>query len=211
MKNLKLYSQLSDRELLPMLHKDRQAFDALYERYNKLIWTSITSLLPQGKKDDVMELVNDVWVNIYEKSEHLRPKEGTDFIAGYIITVIKGKVCDYYREVYNNKCTSIETSIEAQMTASLYDTNNIMEKEEFWNRIHKVIRRYPEVVWKSFYLKNIEDLSNDKIVEILGIAPQTIKNNSTTVINALRLELGDLIACILLGLSASQWTEYMLH
>ncbi len=120
----------SEIELLQQVgKKNEQAFGQLYDAYSKVLFNTI--LLVVHERDEAEELLQDVFVQIWEKAQAYDKRLGPP--VAWLIRIARNKAIDFLRSK-RYKSQAMETSInEAEQITEQSSRNNpdsaIMQKE----------------------------------------------------------------------------------
>lgn len=129
--------------------------------------------------DDVNELIQDTYVELYQALENKNNLKVNDEKA-YVIGIAKNMVKKYYRNQYKEKSNIIyfpkdREENEIQLSSNINLEAEVIKKEnveEIWNYLnHKSI-----LIAKIFYLYYVLGLKITEISEELKINESTIKN-----------------------------------
>lgn len=86
----------SDRELMQLIaQKHRPAFEELYDRYIKLIYSYALKAM-RGDKEKTKEIVQQVFLRIWTTKKYYNPDRGQ--LVNWLITITKNISIDYIRK-----------------------------------------------------------------------------------------------------------------
>ncbi|NLR82024.1 RNA polymerase sigma factor [Chitinophaga eiseniae] len=190
-----MYSSYSDNQLVSLLKSDDSAaFNAIYDRYSKMLYLFIHSKLDAAEisKDVLQEL----FISLWEKRHSLVLKES---LKAYLYQVARYKIIDIYRKnaTYRKYLQQLIEHFDAQPHSIADTVDNKVRTQELFEAINHLPERMKEI----FMLSRFENLSVEQISDHLGLSQQTVKNQITKALKILRASYAktDLILlCILL-------------
>ena len=151
---------------------DNESFDFLVERFNKNMLTVAEIYVRQEAAD----IVQNVWVRIYEKRDILNSVEN---IENWLFYVVKNHCMDFLRK--NRGARNIhKISIEADKdyVDSLINSDDVFEiilenQSRTW--IYQKIISLGEIYYMPIILHYFDNLKLKEISEILGVSVSTLK------------------------------------
>ncbi|GGA97440.1 MULTISPECIES: RNA polymerase sigma factor [Mucilaginibacter] len=176
------YTQQSDEDLFAAVKRnDKKAFTLLYDRYWELVYKKAFSYLHDT--DTCMGIVNDIFVNIWEKRDALKIITFKNYLtssARYrVYNAIKASntspvkyVADYEKlddlsVVYNRAETSFEVN-------------------ELSTDLDKLLDKLPPRCKEIFLLSRVNQLSNTEIAERLSISKRAVENQISLAVKHLK-------------------------
>lgn len=175
-----VYDKLSDEQLMELLcSKDEVAFKELYNRYWDILLDSAFRRL--GSIEQAEEIVQDIFVSLYLKQETLQIKTS---VAGYLKNALKFKIVDVIRhQVVHEKFVAhaLRPSEEYVLTPG-----EILQIKELKEKIDRITQKMPEKCREVFLLSRVENLSNKKIAELLGISVSTVEKHISKAMGILK-------------------------
>jgi len=180
------FAGLSDEHVIALLKEgDEKAFDCLYKRYrNKLVAIAYHRI---KSKETAEELVQDVFVNIWQKRFTLAIHH-TFF--SYVYTAVKYKVFDHISSL------KVKDRYVEEMSRFSEKALNVTELEIEFNELdyhlNKSISDLPEKCKEAFRLSRFENYSIKEIAEELKISPDTAKYHIAHALKKLRERLRQL-------------------
>jgi len=189
-----MYSSYSDNQLISLLKSDDcAAFNAIYDRYSKLLYLFIHSKLDAAEisKDVLQEL----FISLWEKRHSMVLKES---LKAYLYQVARHKIIDIYRKnaTYRKYLQQLIEHFDAQPHSITDTVDNKARTQELFEAINHLPERMKEI----FMLSRFENLSVEQISTHLGLSQQTVKNQITKALKILRANYAktDLIVLLLL-------------
>lgn len=163
---------------------DRQAYEAIYDRYWQILFRFARKMLQDDTvaKDVVQEVFTVLWVKVNEVT--IKPP-----LAAYLYTLTRHKILDLVKhtKVENKYLKSLRDFI--QSTEAIPDRLYI--EKQLFDQIEREIQSLPEKMRIVFEKSRKEYKSNKEIAKELGIAEKTVKNQITNAIRILKDKLGD--------------------
>jgi RNA polymerase sigma-70 factor (ECF subfamily) len=155
---------------------DILAFEKLFNTYQGKLLAFVRMSLSY----DAEEIVQDVFVRLWERREVLDPQKS---LKSYLYTIAKNRLYDYLRKsLYQKKY--LEESVVDQ---SLYDTSedyiNLKETERVLNDL---IQLLPEKRRKVFELSRFEGKTYRQISEEMSISENTVDTQMKKALAFLR-------------------------
>ncbi|RPI76231.1 MAG: RNA polymerase sigma-70 factor [Ignavibacteriales bacterium] len=158
---------------------DKDAFKLLYNRYSKKIY--YFSLKYLGNKIEVEELVQSVFINVWENRKSLDP---TYSVKSYIYKAAVNYIYNYLKK----------KSIHARFVESQINNDeihlNLKYEQVFFNDLEKsinsIVGTLPPQQQKIFRLNRDEGLTYMEIASKLDISVRTVENQMYRALKTLR-------------------------
>lgn len=176
---------------------DIKAFDILFYKFESKIFNFSFKLT--HSKEESEEVVQEVFLKVWEKRSSLRP-EGN--FESYIFTIAKNiaynKARDHVYELaykeYAMKLGNTDT----------YDVEKQLDLKELELLIQASCQKLPPVRRKVFMMSRFGGLTNDEIAETLNTSTSNIKNHIYKALIFLKehLRTHNLVRCVLLLIAA---------
>jgi RNA polymerase sigma-70 factor, ECF subfamily len=151
---------------------DSIAFDALYERYARIVHGL---LLARVGRDEVDDLVQDVFLTAWRRLDALRDPAA---FGGWIATIARNRATDFHRR------SEGFVELPADL-ASPGDSSN----EADANTALAAIRSLPGAYRETLILRLVEGLSGPEIAERTGLTPGSVRVNLHRGLKMLRDKL----------------------
>lgn len=175
-----MFSSYSDNQLISLLKSDDSAaFNAIYDRYSKMLYLFIYSKLDAGEiSKDVLQ---DLFISLWEKRHSLVLKES---LKSYLYQAARHKIIDIYRKnaTYRKYLQQLIEHFDAQ-PHSVADAVDYKARSQ---ELFEAINHLPEKMKEIFMLSRFENLSIEQISTHLGLSQQTVKNQITKALKILR-------------------------
>lgn len=173
--------QYTDTRLLDLLAQgNRDAFDALYDRYWELLYHAAYKRLKDKEqcKDIIQEIFIDLWCR--------RGQVTIDNIKAYLLTAVRFQI---YKLVAKEKAGPAFFELYETIASSAFDAEgNLMEKE-FLEHVKVWIDELPEKKRTMFLLHTQHDKSTKEIATELSLSQKTVQNQLGAIIYRLRLHI----------------------
>lgn len=149
---------------------DRVAFREIYNLYFPQLHATARRFF--GEESLAEDLVQEVFVNLYQKRQHLVI---STTLAAYLHTVLKYKILDEVRSQTVRNRYRAEWLYSPQNASP--DVQTLLENKELSSLIMHAIEQLPPKSKEVFLLKYQTDLSNKMIAEQLQIAEKTVEGH----------------------------------
>ena len=167
------------------------AFDSIYQMYSKRLYAY--SLQFTKYKEEAEDIVQDVFVRLWDNRMNIRQDET---LRSLLFIMAKHLLINAYRSKLNSKV--YEEYIIYSDKCTIDDTSYRLEYDEFVKQLHKSIKKLSATQQKVVALSRLKQLPNKEIAEKLSLSEQTVKNQLSAGLKALRMTLEKLlILCIL--------------
>jgi RNA polymerase sigma-70 factor (ECF subfamily) len=176
---------ISDTDLVHHVRNgEKGAYQILFERYAPKIYSFAFSYLKN--KADAEELVQDVFLKIWEKRETLDVSRN---IKSFIFKIAVNTIYDFIRH------KNIE-SVFKDFARENYEfhSNNTWDTvvfKEMQATLNQLVVKMPEQRKKIFQLSKIKGFTNDEIANKLGISKRTVENQLYRAVLYLKEHLKD--------------------
>lgn len=150
---------------------DRSAFDEFYNKLSPMVHGIVLARVPRDEVDDI---VQDVFISAYEKLHTLRDKNA---VNAWIARIARNRAVEFYRR---NKPT-----VELSENLSHNGTAKNEAKE-----ILDAIRTMPETYKETLVLRLVEGMTGPEIAELTGLKHESVRVNLHRGMKMLRKKLG---------------------
>jgi RNA polymerase sigma-70 factor, ECF subfamily len=151
---------------------DSSAFERLYERYGRVVHGL---LLARTKRDDVEDLVQDVFLTAWRRLDDLRDPAA---FGGWIVMIARHRAVDLHRS----------RADEVELPADLESRGTQAESMEARNAL-EAIRSLPHAYRDTLMLRLVEGLSGPEIAQRTGLTPASVRVNLHRGMKLLRAKL----------------------
>lgn len=188
----KIHNDIQDNEadLIRGLKNDSvQAFNAIYGMYFRRLYVYCYQFTKSHKdaEDMVQEIFMKLWMSRHSiMSEHS--------LQAFIYRIARNRLISSYRANINSP--QYEEYLEYRDTLGAEDYSP-MEFEEFRNRINACIDSLPPAQRRILRMSRFGLMPVEDIARELGIGEQTVRNQLSSALRAMRKQLGLLIVFLL--------------
>jgi len=148
---------------------DKDAFKSLYSRYSKRIY--FFSLKYLGNNVEAEELVQSVFINVWEKRESL---DATNSVKSYIYKASVNYIYNYLKK-RSIHARYIESQIHKDEIYSNHTDEQVLFND-LERSLNSVIGILPSQQQKIFQLNHYEGLSHKEIALKLDLSVRTVEN-----------------------------------
>lgn len=172
--------QYTDTKLLELLAQDnRDAFDALYDRYWELLYQAAYRRLKD--KEQCRDLIQDVFIDLWCR----RGQVTINNVKAYLLTAVRFQV---YKLVAKEKAGPAFFELYETIASSVSAEGALMEKE-FLQHVKGWIDELPEKKRTMLLLHTQHDKSTKEIASELSLSQKTVQNQLGSIIYRLRLHI----------------------
>ena len=139
---------------------DQGAFASLYDRYARFIHGVLLARVP---REDVEDLVQDVFLSAWHRLEALRDPAA---FGGWLSTIARNRATDFHR--------SAVPSIELPDDLTAHD-GSAAQVEAIG--ILKIIQQLPEAYRETLVLRLVEGMTGPEIAVRTGLTPASVRVN----------------------------------
>lgn len=173
--------QLSDENLAALLHqRDESAFMEIYNRYWKMLYTSVHAVLRDSEqaKDIVQEVFVSIWSNAGNQPiAHLK---------AYLQQACRFQV---YKQLQKRKNDTSFYERLSKATSDLVAENGALAKE-YQLQMKKVIASLPDIYRETFLLSREEHFTYKQIADRLHISEKAVEKRMSKALQFLRETIG---------------------
>lgn len=141
-------------------------------------------------------IVQEVFVAVYRCLNDFRPQGTARAFRGWLFVITRNKIYDHYRVIRQRAATTSDYPVEE---LSAPQPNEADESDNPDIRVLHVQRaldtarpHFESNTWAAFWAVTIEGRSPTEVAKELGIAPGTVSNANTRVLNRIRQTLCEL-------------------
>ena len=150
---------------------DKNAFDELYKKLSPMVHGIVLARVPRDEVDDI---VQEVFITAYKKLDTLRDKNA---ISPWIARIARNRAMEFYRR---NKPTE-------ELSENLSHNNNAQTEAK---EILEAIRKLPETYRETLILRLVEGMTGPEIAEQTGLKHESVRVNLHRGMKLLRKKLG---------------------
>ena len=119
---------------------------------------------------DADELVNDVFVSIWEKRDHLILDES---LKNYLFTAVKNRCLNHIKKA---RLPFSDMPDDFNPPSPAHAADRLLEAKETQAHVTALIEQLPSKCKQVFLLSRMFDLSYKEIAEIMDISSKTVEN-----------------------------------
>ena len=177
----------TEKELLRRLKQgDREAFDAIYERWGGYVYNfTCKTLFNKSLAEDITQFC---FMKLWERRKEIRPDEN---FAAYLYVIARNAV---YKET--RRLVTSANYIDFLTHASAIGLNSTQEDVNFSllkSKMAQVIDRLPDSRRLIYLMSSERHMTNEEIARELNISPKTVETQLSRVVAALRKHLAHFI------------------
>ena len=168
-----------DNLLKKISRDDEAAFEALFFHYFK--WLTSVSISITGKKEIAEEIVQDVFLKLWEKRRQI---EEITNIETYLFVAIKNRSLNYLKSTKKE----VMMDLDAQTPSLQYGLTpeSTLLNQELELKLDQAIAGLPEKCRHIFQLIRMQGHSYKAAAEILGISAKTVENQLSIALKKIR-------------------------
>ncbi|MDO8952267.1 MAG: RNA polymerase sigma-70 factor [Draconibacterium sp.] len=177
---MKLFENISDSELARKINAgEKNAYQELFERYAPRIYQF--SLLYLKNQADAEELVQDVFLKIWEKRETLDQSKN---IKAFIFKIAVNTIYDFIRR--KNIENAFNDFARANFETGSNNTWHTVIYDEMQENLQKLVAQLPGQQQKIFQLSKEEGLTSEEIAVKLNLSKRTVDNHLYRAVSFLK-------------------------
>jgi len=170
---------------------DAEAFDAIYRIYSKKMFHFALGLIKD--QDISRDLIQEVFVNIWEKRDQVNPELNFD---NYVFTITYNSIRKFFRK------KSIETKVVDHLVNNspkvMDSTDGTLIYNELLELANRAIETLPPKRKKVYKLSKQEGMKIKEIAGKLDISPRTAENHLAKALKFLKEELAGISVLVLM-------------
>jgi len=174
----------NERQLIQDLKNgSQQAFDKIYQIYAKRLFSFCLQYVKI--REDAEEILQDVFIQLWNGRDNIRHQ---DTLQSLLFIMAKHHLINAYRKRVN--APQYVDYVEYTSIFSTHDSCRI-EYEDFVRKFEKALSEIPPTQREVIILSRLKGFSNQEIALQLSLSMQTVKNQLSLGLKALKLKLGD--------------------
>ncbi|MFT3949575.1 MAG: sigma-70 family RNA polymerase sigma factor [Agriterribacter sp.] len=167
--------------LLRVAEGDETAFRVIYDHYRKKIYA--LGLLLTKSEGQAQELVQDVFLKIWEKREQLRE---IDYFNSWLRTIARNTAVNYLRARAMEKLGLARLPVHE--SGSCFTENDVADRE-YALLLQAAVRQLPLQQQKVYILHRQQGLRHEDIAEQLGISVLTSRKYMKLALRSIKIFL----------------------
>ncbi|EHQ28135.1 RNA polymerase sigma-70 factor [Mucilaginibacter paludis] len=181
----RILEDLSDPELLELLHHDNQAaFVCIYNRYWSELYRCAFKIFPY--QETCEDLIHDVFLFLWNKRASLNVKSLRD----YLYIAVKNRALNKIRSEKSLLRIANAQPSPVSSDTPLDDRLNSIEINKIYDM---ALAGLPDRCREIMILSRKEHLSNKEIAARLNITPKTVENQITIALRQIRVKLDEFL------------------
>lgn len=177
MKNISL---INEQELIKALKNDSyRAFNSIYYLYAKRLYGYCMQYTLST--EDAEEIVQDVFIRLWHYRKRIKQNET---LRTLLFIMAKHHLINAYRAKINSPI--YENYIKYTDALGTEDTSNRLEYNEFLKELQQALNTLPPTQRTIIQMSKLEQLTNKVIAERLALSEQTVKNQLSLGLKALK-------------------------
>lgn len=169
-----------------VIRGDKNAFEKLFNRYNKIVYYFAYSYLKNQAKSE--NLVQDIFLKIWKGRENLDPEKN---FKNFVFTISKNRILDGFKKEANEKKYNSYLS-HKEYSFVTENTYNDVVLQELQRLLSSIEDELPPKRGNIYRLSRHQHLSNKKIAESLDISEKTVENQITLALKYIKERLSEL-------------------
>jgi RNA polymerase sigma-70 factor (ECF subfamily) len=161
---------------------DVASFDAIYYHYNKKLYYFGLGLLKDP--DKASEIVQDVFVTIWEKREQINPEMNFE---NYLLKIAYNSICKLLRKKSNEQ--RVKNNLIKNAPRSIENTHYSVIYNDLYDLAKTYIENMPPRQKMVYKLNRLEGLSNEEIAQKLGLSKRTVESHLNKALKYLKTEM----------------------
>lgn len=176
-----------DAKLIELLNKsDREAFRHLYEKYVKMVYGFLLSLLKDSRVAE--DLTQWCFMQLWEHRGEMSAEKN---LPAWLYVTSRNAA---YKELRRQLTAAryVEYAVNAKEQFEVIPTT-ISEMKVITDEMTAAINDLPESRRKIFLMRTVDGLSVNEIAQALGLSPKTVETQIARAKNALRKKVSELL------------------
>jgi RNA polymerase sigma-70 factor (ECF subfamily) len=172
-----------DKELIESSRGGNQeAFRLLFEKYwNDLFRIAIKRV---ESAEDVKDILQEVFVSFWNNIQTIKVN---DSLGGYLYITLRSKILNHYEKQSRVKMLASRTFMAVESENQAWFNLQTRELRQF---VAAQLNTMPLQMRNIYLLSREEQLTNSEIAALMGLAPQTVKNQLYRALQRIRDGLG---------------------
>ena len=181
-----LETQIQDNEsmlIYALKEGSGKAFDSIYRLYAKRLFAYCMQFTKSQEESE--EIVQDVFTKLWTNRSKIRQEET---LRSLLFIMAKHQLINAFRSKVNQP--EYEEFVQYKNEPAVDDASQQLEYEEFVKKFRTVLKTLPETQQKVITLSKMKQLTNKEIADKLFLSEQTVKNQLSLGLKALKERLG---------------------
>lgn len=174
-------SDMSDEDLAQQfVQGDTRAFDYIYDRYAKTVYTRVQYRVPTT---DVEDIVQEVFLAVINSLPSFKSKAK---FGTWLRKIMENKISEYYRKRTRKKETMQVDLENAENTGDESKSSTLEDNVLLHRALDNIHKTHREVI----LLRYADDMTFNEIADYLGKSMEATKSHYRRAMSALLEELG---------------------
>ena len=157
---------------LRLLHKDVRAFEQLYTRHSRVVYSLVLRILRHGSTTE--EVVQDVFLQVWRNSSQYDANRGP--FMPWLLTLARNRALDHLRlKSERQRRREEQSEVQPQVAVSL-EFEKFLDEKRRAERVRASMASLPPPQKKAIELAYFEGLSHSEIAETLKEPLGTVKS-----------------------------------
>lgn len=165
-----------------------EAFRQLVERYWAQLVTYAAGIV--GAREAAKDVVQDVFIRVWR---HREEWSSGGSVSAYLYRITRNLSLNSRRDRQARSRRDERGALELSRSMSVPSPHEELEADTLRREVEAAIEALPERRREVFVLSRFHGLSHREIAETMGISPQTVSNQMSAALAALRERLGHLL------------------
>jgi len=180
-----------DKHLLQLLRKgDVNAFNHIYKEFGASLISFASSKL--YSLEAARDVIQDLFETIWEKRETIEIKGS---IKTFLYSAVRYRIIDNIRK--NSSRAEYAAMLQNLSLDHLVNLQKQIEDRDLIKNINLTVEGLNPSIKKVYKLSRVENLTTAEIAMQLGLSEQTVKNQLSAALKALRTEYSKLISALI--------------
>ena len=134
-----------------------------------------------GSRPDALEIVNDVFLNVWDKRENL---DLDDSLKGYLFSSVKNRTINFHKK----KRLKVVQDLPNDRVSDFSADRGLLEKEQSQIMLD-ILESLPPKCRQVFVMSRIDCLSYKEIAELMDISVKTVEGQMSKALKVFRKKL----------------------
>lgn len=162
----------------------KNAFELLFKKYYSVLVVFAQKMI--GDTDTSKELVQDVFVNFYEKRKTIKIHTS---LKAHLYQSVRNRCLNHIKR--ENTIRNHHQTIEVELKDSHVVLDKQIEEVELEQRLFKAIKSLPEKCRVIFEMSRLDGLTNQEIADELELSKRTVETQISKALRIIREKLHD--------------------
>ena len=154
-------------------------FEELYKQFQPSLLNFAIYLT--GSRPDALEIVNDVFLNVWDKRENL---DLDDSLKGYLFSSVKNRTINFHKK----KRLKVVQDLPNDRVSDFSADRGLLEKEQSQIMLD-ILESLPPKCRQVFVMSRIDCLSYKEIAELMDISVKTVEGQMSKALKVFRKKL----------------------